>query len=154
MRGEAFSAAGKAEPVRRGRTHRDPIDGYAHRPGEAGAHRIAHRRDARLLSDQHAIGVHELVTRALDNLVRALEKPERRSVEPLWIGGGKEVADVATARGAEDGVDERVGENVAVGVAGEPALAREVDAAEYERDVVAEAVGVEPNADSKLAHGD
>ena len=35
------------------------------------------------------------------------------------IGVGKELADVAGGRGAEDGVGERVGHRVGIGVAGE-----------------------------------
>ena len=56
------------------------------------------------------------------------------------------------ARGAEHGVHERVGDDVAVGVAGETCLAVELDAAEDERRLVGEGVRVDADADPETAH--
>src|SRR5689334_3941677 len=101
LRGQALAAAGEAELVGRRRAHRDALDVNAHRTGEAGAHRDADIGDPWPLSDQHAVGVHELEAAHADDLVAPLEQPDRRGVEPLRIGGREELADVAHACGAE-----------------------------------------------------
>ena len=60
----------------------------------------------------------------------------------------KERADVAEAGGAEQRVGERMGDDVTVGVADEPARMVDRDAAEHERDAVAERMRIDANADA------
>ncbi len=104
------------------------------------------------LADQDAVRVHEVEAAHPDDLVAPLEKPDRGDVQPLRIGGREELADVALAGRAEDGVDQRVGDHVAVRVTGEPRLTGEVDAGEDERDPVLEPVRVDAEPDPQLAH--
>ena len=59
---------------------------------------------------------------------------------------GEVLADVAQPGGAEQRVGDRVGEHVGVGVAGQAALVRDLDAAEHERPALLEAVRVDPDA--------
>ena len=66
---------------------------------------------------------------------------------PALVPGGKERADVAEPGRAEQGVDERVGDHVAVGVAGEATRVLDLDAAEDERDALLERMRVEAEAD-------
>src|SRR5207302_9355055 len=65
--GEAFAAAGKAEPVRRRRTHGD---GRADEVAQDPLHLRAPIRDARLFSDQDAVGIQDGKAGAADAFER------------------------------------------------------------------------------------
>ena len=67
-------------------------------------------------------------------------------VAPPLVGVGEVLADVAEAGRAEQRVDDRVGQDVGVGVALEAELARDLDAAEDQRPPGGEAVGVDADA--------
>ena len=71
---------------------------------------------------------------------------ERVGVLEARVGVGEVLADVAERGRAEQRVDHRVGEHVGVGVAGEPLLVRDVDAAEDQRAAGRERVRVDPQA--------
>ena len=113
---------------------------------------LAHIPDPWLLPDEDAVGVHELPA-GLAHLAVGLGKEveRRRSTVPL-VSGGEERADVAEVRGAEDRVDERMRDDVAVRVAGEPARMVDRHAAEHERHALLERVRVEADPDPELAH--
>ena len=64
--------------------------------------------------------------------------------------GGKSVAEVAEAAGAEQRVDHRVGEHVGVGVAPEPALVLDLDPAEHQPPPGGEPVAVVADADALI----
>src|SRR5204863_6870579 len=55
-------------------------------------------------------------------------------------------------RGAEHGVDQRVGEHVAVGMAGEPARRIDLQPGEHERHAVLERVRIDAESDPNLTH--
>ena len=76
-------------------------------------------RERRLLGDDRAVGLRQRVARDRDELVRRAQQLHRVGVLPLRIGVGKQLADVARAGGAEDGVGERVRDGVGVRMAGE-----------------------------------
>ena len=116
--------------------------------------RIASRSggDPRLLADQDAVGVDELPAGLAHLPVGLREQLQRVDALRRLVARREERADVAEARRAEDGVDERVRDHVAVGVAREPARVVEADAAEHERHAVLERVGVDAHADPELGH--
>src|SRR5262245_25735337 len=149
--GEALAAAGEAEPVGRGRAHGHPVDLEPHRPREPCAHRNPDVRNTRLLADQDAVRIHELEAAHPDDLVAPLEQADRGHVEPLGVGRGEELADVALSGRAEDRVDQSVRDHVAVRVPRKPGLAGKVDACEHERDPLLEAVRVDPEPDPEVA---
>jgi len=61
-------------------------------------------------------------------------------------------ADVAKIRGAEERVDQRVGDDVAVGVPRQPRLAWKLDPSEDERHAGVEGVGVDADPDPEVRH--
>ena len=110
-------------------------------------------RDARLLADQHAVGVDELEAGRPYARVRVREQLERVGAAVALVVGGKERADVAEPGGAEQRVGERVGD--ARRRPSGPTSPRGwsiVDAAEHERHAVAERVGVDADADAESRH--
>ena len=74
-----------------------------------------------------------------------------RTLPPLLLGR-EERADVAPARGAEQRVDHRVGEDVGVGVAGQTALVLDLDPAEDQASTLGEAVAVVADPDAHLSN--
>src|SRR5207249_1194202 len=93
LRSEPFAATGEAEAV----GGRRP-DGYAagldaQGTGERRRHRVALRRDARLLADQQAVRVDELPAPAAHRLVRDPEELDRRGPPPALVSGGEEGSD-------------------------------------------------------------
>ena len=106
------------------------------------------RGELRLLGDDGGVDV---VDRELPDDEHAgglFEERGAARVLPLGIAGREVGADVAHAGRAEQRVDDRVQENVGVGVAGEARLALERHAAEDERARGVEAVDVVADADS------
>lgn len=151
MRREALPATGEAEPIGRRSANRDPLGVDADGTGKSPPHLVSVRRDRRLLADEDAVGVRELVPGARNLVVRAAKEVDGRRAAPRRIARREERSDVAEARRPEEGVDERVGEHVAVGVPGEPAGMLDADAAENERHAVGESVRVEAEADPVVA---
>ncbi len=149
---EALAAARESEAVGGRRPHGDPAGPDAERGGQPGLHLRPHAGDARPLADEDAVRVHELEARLPDGRHRALEEEQGRGALPLGLLGGEEAADVAEPGRAEDRIDECVGDDIAVRVAGEPGLAGELDAADDERRVLGEGVGVDADPDPQPAH--
>ena len=84
--------------------------------------------------------------------VRLGEQHERRDAAEALLARREERADVAEPGRAEQRVDQRVREHVAVGVAGEAARVVELDAAEHERHALLERVRVDADADAEVRH--
>ena len=152
LRGQALASPGEPEPVRGRGPHGDAVGLDADGPGEARAHLVPVRSDARFLADEHAVGVHELPAGILDALVGDAEEVERRGALPLRLAGREERADVLQAGSAEQRVDERVREHVAVGVADEPARVLDPDTAEDERDAFGQDVRVDADPHPEVRH--
>ena len=120
------------------------------RVGQALAHLVAARGDARLLADQDAVGVHDRPPRLAHLPVRLAQQLDAvGAAEPL-VSRREQRADVAEPGGAEDRIGERMRDHVAVGVAREPTRVIEPHAAEHERDAVRERVRVDAHADTKV----
>ena len=101
---------------------------------------------------QHAVGVDEHEAGLAHLAVGLGQQLERVGAAVALVVGGEERPDVGEPRGAEQGVGERVGDHVAVGVAREPARVVDRDPAEDERHAGVERVRVDPEADAKVAH--
>src|SRR5205085_1244509 len=85
---------------------------------------------AALFAHEHAVGVHERPAGFAHLPVGLAEQLDAvRTAKPL-VARRKQRADVAEARGAQDRVEERVGEHVTVGMARKAARVVEPDAAE------------------------
>ena len=76
---------------------------------------------------------------------------ERADPGEPGVGRREEGADVAQAGSAENRVDDRMGEDVPVGVAGEPPLRVELDSAEDELHPGLERMGVDARPDPVLS---
>src|SRR5436309_1974039 len=98
------------------------------------------------LADGHAVGIGQVPTRVADLRVGAREQVERRSALPLVGVGREKRADVTEAGGAEQRVDQRVRDHVAVGVAREPSPRVDLDPAENERHTLDERVRVDADS--------
>ena len=149
---KAFATAGEAEAVGRRRPHAHSSGLDPERAAQALTHLRAYRADPGLLTDEHAIGVDELVAGVPDLAVRLPEEIERGRSSVLLVTRGKEGADVAEARRPEERVDERMCDDVAVGVPGETARVVDRHAAEDEWHALDEGVRVDPEPDTQLRH--
>jgi hypothetical protein len=133
--------------VGRRRTDSDLVDVHPHRLREPGPHLVATTCDARVFADEDAVGVHELEARAPDLSIGVPEEQQRRNAAERVVFGGKEAPDVPEGRGPEERVDERVGDDVAVGVPGQATVLAEADPREDERDAVGKGVSIDAEPD-------
>jgi hypothetical protein len=69
------------------------------------------------------------------------------------VGVGEVLPDVPETRSAEQSVDDRVGQNVGVGMANESAVMLDLDAAKNESAILCEAMTVVTNSCERLPHG-
>ena len=83
---------------------------------------------------------------------RGAQQPERVGALVGRVVVGEVLAEVAQGGGAEQGVDDRVRQHVGVGVALEPELGLERDAADHQRPAGDEAVRVVAEARANAAH--
>ena len=84
--------------------------------------------------------------------VGVAEQVERVRAFPALVVRREERADVAEPGRAEQGVDQRVRDDVAVGVAGQAPLGVEANASEHERHALLERMCVDPEPDPQLRH--
>src|SRR6188474_3873191 len=99
--GDSLATADPAHALVAGRLDADAGRG---RLGEGALHLRSQRADARLLANQ----------RGVDGADRGPQQVDRIGIPPALVVVGEERADIAHARGAEQGVDHRVGEDVGV----------------------------------------
>ena len=90
------------------------------------------RRHARRLRDDGGVDVDDLQLQRGELLRHVAQQLAAVDALELGIGVGKVLADVAEAGGAEQRVADRVQQHVGVGMAVEPFLMRDVDAADDE----------------------
>ena len=120
--------------------------------GETATHLVPVRGDARLLADEDAVGADERVAGLADLRVRVAQELERVCALPALVAGREQRADVAETGRAEQGVDERMRDHVAVRVAGEAARMLDRDAAEDERHAVLQSMRVDAEPDAQVRH--
>ena len=97
------------------------VDRNAGDLGDARAHGVAVRADARRLADHGDVEMGDASAARAHALDRKGEEPVGGGAAPLRIAGREVHADVAVGERAEDGVDQRVQHDIGVGMAGEPA---------------------------------
>src|SRR5204862_8221783 len=124
----------------------------ADRLHEAASHLAAAARDAGLLADEDAVGVDEPPPGRTHLLVRLRQERKRRDAAEALLARREQRSDVAEPGRAEHGVDQRVGEYVAVGMACKPSWVLELDAAENERHALLEGVRVDADAHTNVSH--
>ena len=117
--------------------------------GQPPAHLLAVRGDLRLLADEHAIRVDEHPALLAHLRVGLTQQVEAVGAAEALVARREQRADVAEPGSAEQRVDQRVREHVAVGVAGEAARMVDRHAAEHERHAVDERVRVDTDPDAQ-----
>src|SRR4051794_11082903 len=150
-RSDAFLAAGKAESLAGGRLDGDAGDVDARDLGNARAHGVTQRADLRPFADQRNLEVGDPAAARGDALDGVGEKFVGRGALPLHVAGWKVRADVAVRQRAEDGVDQRMQSDIAVGMGEKAACVRDADAADHQVIAVAEGVHVIAGAGPDVA---
>ena len=139
--GDAFAAAGEAEPLGRRRLDANPPTRQPQQRGDPRAHGVAMRADLRRLADDRDVDMVDPAARLLDQGAGMLDEQRRGGAAPLRVGGREMVADIARADRAEQRVGDRVERDVGVAMAREALVVRDADAAEPERLARGEARG-------------
>ena len=103
--------------------------------GDARAHGVAMRADARRLADDVDVEMGDAAAARAHALDREGEEAIGGGAAPLRIARRKVHADVAVGERAQDGVDQRMQHHVGVGMPGQALRVRDAHAAE--RDVIA-----------------
>ena len=129
----------------------DAADGNAGDLGDARAHGVAMRRDARRFAHDRHVEMRDHAARA-----RAPARRRRRengpTTAPFHCGslGGKCDADIAVGERAENGVDQRMQRHIGVRMPGHAARMRDAHAAEHDMIAVGEGVHVEAVAGAHI----
>src|SRR6202048_4424267 len=139
--GDAFLTAGEAEPFAGGGFHRDPRQAEPGDLGDPRAHGVAVRADFGPFANQGYIEMGDAAAARGDAVDRVIQEPVRRSTLPLRIARRKMRTDIAVRQRAEDGVDQRVEADIAVGMRQKAFAVRHADAADHQ--VIAFAKGVD-----------
>src|SRR5258705_8703273 len=150
-RGDAFLAAGKAETFAGRRLDRNARDVQPRNLGNARAHGIAQRTNFRTLADHRDFEIGDPAAArgyAVDGVFQELVG---RGALPLRIARRKVRTDIAVRQRAEDGVDQGMQADVAVGMGEKAASVRHAYAAEHQMIAVAEGVHVVAGAGSDVA---
>src|SRR6185437_5049630 len=133
--GDAFLPAGESEPLAGGRFYRDARDIHPGDLGDTRAHGVAQGTDLWPLADQGYFEIGDTATARGHPIDRVFQEFVGRRALPLDIARRKMRTDIAVGERAEDGVDQRVEPDVAVGMREEAAAVRHADAADH--DVIA-----------------
>src|SRR3984957_2327840 len=140
--GDAFLAAGESEPLAGGGFHRNARQAEAGDLGDPRPHRITMRADFGTLADQGHIEMGNTSAACGDTINRIFEELVGRCALPLDIAGRKMRTDIAICQRAENGVDQRMKADIAVGMRKKTAAVGHTDAANHQMIAVAEGVNV------------
>src|ERR1700694_314469 len=102
-RGDAFLAAGKAEPLAGGRLDGDARNIQPTDIGDPSAHGVAKRPDFRMLADQRDLEMCDASAARGDPIHRIFQEAVRCSPLPFGIAWRKMRTDIAVRQRAEDG---------------------------------------------------
>src|SRR6185436_3968278 len=114
--GDAFLAAGKAEPFAGRRLDGDARDVEPGDLGNAGAHDIAQRANLRALADHRDFEIGDPTAARGDTVDGVFEELVGRRALPLRVARRKVRTNISVRQRAENGVDEGMQADVAVGV--------------------------------------
>src|SRR5579884_134413 len=147
-----FAFAHRAHPLGGFEFHGDSIHGQFQGSRQGLADRSAVILQLGALQDYGGIDVGDVESLLADELGGVGQKPHAIGALPLRIGIGKMHSDIAQGGGAQQGVGDGVRENIGVGVALQPELAGDYDAAQDERPAGRDAVHIPAEASAQLAH--
>src|SRR5215203_2746279 len=151
QRRNPLPAAHEADPLARRELHVHHAGVHTRRLRQAGTHLVTEWVELWLLTDDGGVDVRRRVTGVGELLAHGAQKTERVGVTPALVGVGKVLADVAEAGRSEQRVDDGVGQDVGVAVAGEPGFGLlDLHAAEDQAATGRQAVGVEADAGAQL----
>src|SRR4051794_37818082 len=115
-RGDAFLAAGKPEPFAGGGLHRDARQSKTSDLRDPRAHGFAQGADLRPLAYQRDVEMSDAPAARGNAVDGIFQEAVGRSILPLRIARRKMRADVAVRQRAQNGIDQRVQPDVAVGM--------------------------------------
>src|SRR5437868_8497739 len=141
-RGDAFLAAGKAEPLAGRCLDGDARDVETGDLGDAGAHGIAQWPDLRALADHRDFEIGDPAAARGDAVDGIFQELVGRGALPLRIARRKVRTDIAVRQRAEDGVDQGMQADVAVGMGEKTFGMRHAYAAKHQMIAVAEGVHI------------
>src|SRR5258708_2811051 len=152
--GDAFFAAGETKPFAGGGLHRDAGDVEPGDLGDTFTHGIAQRPDFRSFANHSDLEICDPSAARGDAIDRVFQEAVRRRAPPLRIAGRKMRTDIAVRQRTEDGVDQRVQADVAVGMGEKATAVRHANTAKHQVIAVAEGVNVVAGSGSDIAeHG-
>lgn len=112
--GDAFAAAGEAEPLGGGGFDRDSVDVYAEVISHILAHGFNVGRHFRELGDDGDVDVAYRISFLSDKADDVAKEHPRVGAFPAWVGVGEVTADVAEGGCAENGVGEGVQRDIGI----------------------------------------
>src|ERR1700678_3586188 len=140
--GNAFLAAGETEPFAGGRLHGNPRKAQSGDLGDARAHGVPQRSDFRTLADQSDLEMGDTSAAGCDPIDRIGEELVGGGALPLEIAERKMRTDIAIRQRAENGIDQRMEADIAVGMREKTAVMGHAHAANHQVIAVAEGVNV------------
>src|ERR1700682_2063861 len=150
-RGHAFLAPGEAEPLTGRRLHRNARNVQSGDLGDPRTHGVAQRSDLRALADQRYLEVSNAPAARGDAIDGGFEEAVRCGALPFGITRRKMRADIAVRQRAENGVNQRMETDVAVGMGKKAVAVRHADAADHQVIAIAEGVPVIAGAGADIA---
>src|ERR1700722_14835275 len=150
-RGDAFLAAGEAEPLAGCRLHGYARDVHTRNLSDARAHGIAQRADLRALADQRHLEIGDAAAARGDAIGRVFQEAVGGSALPLRIARREVRADIAVGQRAENRVDQRMQADIAVGMGEKAFRMRHAHAADHHMIARAEGVNVIARAGPDVA---
>src|SRR6478609_7341158 len=137
-RGDAFLAAGKAEPLAGRRLHRDARDVQSGDLGDARAHDVAQGPDFRTFADQRDFEIGDAAAACGDSIDGVFEELIGGRAPPLDIAGRKVRAYIADRQPTENGVNQCMQSDIAVGMRKKALSMRHAHAADHQMIAIAE----------------
>ena len=152
MRRDAKSLSGKAEPLLGRRLDADAGSVERKRAGEIFPHPLTVGRELRSLRQNRRIKVDDGISRLTQPLRHTLEQQDARDPGVSRVRIGKELADIAQRRRAEQSVHDGVRQHIGVAVAEQALFIRHLYAAENEPPPLRQAVDVIAVSDAQTRH--
>ena len=152
MRRDAKSLSGKAESLLGRRLDADAGSIKRKRAGEIFPHPLTVGRELRSLRQNRRIKVDDGISRLTQPLRHTLEQQDARDPGVSRVRIGKELADIAQRRRAEQSVHDGVRQHVGVAVAEQALFIRHLYAAENESPPLRQAVDVIAVSDAQARH--
>ena len=142
MNGHSLSRSYPPHTLVRLALHGDRAGGNTKYPGQPFPHGGGVRPNLRGLAHDHGIDIDHTETHAHDDVHRPVQEIKRVSSLPASLARREVLAHVTGPGRAEDGVDQRVRNRIAVGMPRQTCVPRYLNSPEHERNTLAKAVRV------------